>query len=164
MSDVTPEELRAAGFSGHAGERNDLALRLLCAFNGIDPAKAPPGWKVHPNESTKAAWERVAAVIAQEMADFAALKVDIGMYVRMTSDQADEIERLRQENRELKLDVVAFAAPHSVSYALMMGLPRGCLHPTHYDLLAKAGGRMVDFTRATAEQLVEVGACPHAPS
>lgn len=95
MSEPTSEELRVAGFSGHAGARDDLALRLLCAFNGIDPAKAPPGWKVRPSESTKAAWERVAAVIAQEMADFAALKVDIGKYVRMTSDQADEIEGLR---------------------------------------------------------------------
>lgn len=95
MNEPTPEDLRAAGFSGHAGARADLALRLLCAFNGVDPAKAPPGWKVHPNESTKAAWERVAAVIAQETADFAALKVDIGTYVQITSDQADEIERLR---------------------------------------------------------------------
>lgn len=41
--------------------RDEAALRLLCAFNGVDWQKAPPSWWFHSNESSKAAWERVAA-------------------------------------------------------------------------------------------------------
>lgn len=63
---ATDLELRAAGFSGHVGARDEMALRLLCAFNGVDPANAPPGWKCHPNESTKAAWQRVANILNDE--------------------------------------------------------------------------------------------------
>ncbi len=52
------------------------------------------------------------------------------------------------ELRELRETVIAFTAPHAVQYARDFGLPEGHLHPTHYDILAKAGARMDDFTRA----------------
>ena len=39
--------------------RDKIALRLLCAFNGVDWQTAPPSWWFHANEATKAAWERV---------------------------------------------------------------------------------------------------------
>lgn len=54
------QQIRDAGFDGAVGHRDEVALRLLCAFNGVDWQKAPPGWWVHPNESTKDAWRRVA--------------------------------------------------------------------------------------------------------
>lgn len=58
--EVNQQQMRDAGFSGAVGYRDDAALRLLCAFNGVDPENAPPGWWLHPNESSKAAWQRVA--------------------------------------------------------------------------------------------------------
>ena len=59
-TEITEKHLRDAGFSGMVGTRDDVALRLLCAFVGVDPTLAPPGWWAHPNESSKAAWKRVA--------------------------------------------------------------------------------------------------------
>ncbi len=59
---MSDEQLRATGFAVGATDipRDQVALRLLCAFNGVDWQKAPPGWWFHPNESTRAAWQRVA--------------------------------------------------------------------------------------------------------
>ena len=48
----------------------------------------------------------------------------------------------------LEQDVIAFCAPWAVRYARDHGLPDGHLHPTHYDILERAGARMDDFTRA----------------
>lgn len=53
------------------------------------------------------------------------------------------------EIADLKLSVIAFAAPHAVCWSAERGFPPGHLHPTHYDILAKAGARMDSFTRAT---------------
>lgn len=56
------EDFRAAGFTANAADhpRDEIALRLLCAFNGVDPRIAPPTWWFHPCESSKEAWKRVA--------------------------------------------------------------------------------------------------------
>jgi hypothetical protein len=62
------QDMRDAGFSGAVGYRDELAPQLLCAFNGVDPKIAPPGWWVHPNKSTRAAWQRVADVVTRESA------------------------------------------------------------------------------------------------
>lgn len=40
--------------------RDETALRLLCAFVGVDWQKAPPEWWDHYNESSRDAWKRVA--------------------------------------------------------------------------------------------------------
>lgn len=61
---------------------------------------------------------------------------------------APEIADLRAEVAELKAQVIAFSAPWASRWAEMFGLPEGHLHPQHYDLLARCGARMDDFTRA----------------
>ena len=48
---------------------------------------------------------------------------------------------------DLKTSVIAFCGPYAAEYARNHGLPRNHLHPTHYDILAKAGARMDDFVR-----------------
>lgn len=60
---------------------------------------------------------------------------------------ATEITRLRAEVEELRTSVVAFGAPWAVRYAEQHGAPKGALHHRHYDILAAAGARMVEFTR-----------------
>ncbi len=50
------------------GPRDEMALRLLCAFTGVPIAAAPADWGEHFNRSTRAAWARVAEVIDQEVA------------------------------------------------------------------------------------------------
>lgn len=60
---------KAAGSSPAGGsnlKRDELALRLLCAFNGIGPDQAPPEWWFYPNENIRDCWQRVADVIALE--------------------------------------------------------------------------------------------------
>src|SRR5579864_1244685 len=119
---MTPEELRAAGFAADVSpslRRDEVALRLLCAFNGVDWKSAPPGWWVHPNESTKAAWQRVA---------------DEARAI-LGSDLADERDSLRSK-------VVTFATLWAQQYAHVYGFPKGHLAPEHYDIIAEAGGRM----------------------
>lgn len=63
MTLPTEQDMRDAGFQGKPDtmeRRSEVALRLLCAFVGVDWKTAPPAWWYHPNASTKAAWERVA--------------------------------------------------------------------------------------------------------
>lgn len=62
VPDASAADLRAAGFAAGTppDPRDETAMRLLCAFVGVDWRTAPPAWWHHPNESTKAAWQRVA--------------------------------------------------------------------------------------------------------
>ena len=59
---------------------------------------------------------------------------------------------LAAEVRALRQDVIAFCGPWAATYARDLGLPSGHLHPTHYDILERAGARMDDFTRASVAQ------------
>ena len=59
----------------------------------------------------------------------------------LLDEAAAEIERLRQS-------VVACAGAWAAEYARQIGLPKGHLHPRHYDILVEYGARMDDFTRA----------------
>lgn len=68
-------------------------------------------------------WERVAAVVE-------------GMRAKDAATIAD-----------LKTSVIAFGAPWMVKYAEDWRMPKGHLDPTHYDILARTGARMVDFVR-----------------
>lgn len=63
-------------------------------------------------------------------------------------DGGERVAKLEAENANLKQSVITFCAPHAVRYAKEFGLADGELHPVHYDILAKCGGRMDDFTRA----------------
>jgi hypothetical protein len=73
-------------------------------------------------------------------------------------EPADALETIRHlraqlaerdaEIADLRTSVVAFGSAWAVDYAAKHGLPSGHLHPTHYDILRKAGARMDDFTRA----------------
>lgn len=73
-----------------------------------------------------------------------------------TPNQQKRSAEVRAEKAEAALEdanasVIAFCAPVAVQYARGMGLPEGHLHPTHYDILEKAGARMDSFTRAAQE-------------
>jgi hypothetical protein len=59
-----------------------------------------------------------------------------------------ERDALAAEVADLKISVIAFGATAMHQWAQYHGLPRGHLHPEHYDILARAGARMDDFTRA----------------
>jgi hypothetical protein len=64
------------------------------------------------------------------------------------SASEQRIAALEAENADLKSSVLAFGAPWAVTFARDRGMPDGHLHPTHYDILKGAGGRMDAFTRA----------------
>lgn len=76
-SDPSSEDLRAIGFTtaALAFPRDDLALRLLAAFNNVDVEKLPRGAAFFPNESTRAAWDRVAKAAAEQMASHITLEL-----------------------------------------------------------------------------------------
>jgi hypothetical protein len=57
------------------------------------------------------------------------------------------LEAMQAESADLKASVVAFCGPWAVQYAEAFALPKGHIHPTHYDILKNAGARMDDFTR-----------------
>jgi hypothetical protein len=63
----------------------------------------------------------------------------------------DRLARAEEALADANMSVVAFGAPWAVEYAQDYGLPYGHLHPTHYDILAKAGARMDAFVRAALE-------------
>ena len=66
---------------------------------------------------------------------------------RVCREAGEEIARLRAENADLKVSVIAFGAVAAVAYARDWGLPDGHLAAHHYDILAAAGARMASFTR-----------------
>ena len=102
--------------------------------------------------------EAVARVIANSLG----AKIGVSMYIMaraildyLAPYRAAEIaaahERATAAERErdaLRETVIAFAGPHAVNYAKDFDLPDGHLHPAHYDILARCGARMDDFTRA----------------
>ena len=63
------DSVRKAGFTeaALAFPRDELALKMLCAFNGQDPIKAPNGWHYFPNAACKKAWQRVADVTREHI-------------------------------------------------------------------------------------------------
>jgi hypothetical protein len=63
-------------------------------------------------------------------------------------EAADAIAALSRDLEDLRMSVIAFAAPHAVRYAEEFGLKPGELHPTHFYILERSGARMVDFRRA----------------
>lgn len=53
---------------------------------------------------------------------------------------------MEKENAEWKRRIIPFLAVHAANYGLdHYGM--GCMHFTHYDMLAEAGGRVDDFKR-----------------
>lgn len=75
----------------------------------------------------------------------------------LMSASSEVIAALLARLEDANASVVAFCAPVAVQYAREMGFPDGHLHPTHYDILEKAGARMDSFTRADLAQIKERG-------
>lgn len=66
---------------------------------------------------------------------------------QLLTEAAACIREMVEELADARRSVCAFGAPWAVEYARNMGFPDGTLHATHYDILEKAGARMVEFTR-----------------
>lgn len=62
MQTPTDEDFRAIGFTGLARgyPRDDLALAMFAAWNGVTPDKLSPAMRYFPNAETARAWGRVA--------------------------------------------------------------------------------------------------------
>lgn len=91
--------------------------------------------------------------LAAKLAEVEAERDDARKLQAKDFELLDSPWKQRAERAEAALDdsnasVIAFCAPVAVQYARGMGLPDGHLHPTHYDILEKAGARMDSFTRA----------------
>lgn len=67
------------------------------------------------------------------------------------SDLRLVIDARDAEIEDLKSWVVTFLAPYAVNYSTDHGIDG--LYPTHYDMLARCGARMVDFKRASIAEL-----------
>ena len=72
---------------------------------------------------------------------------DRATLLRLLSEERDRRVEVEAEVADLKQTVIAFAGPAAARYALDAGFAKGELHPTHYDVLARCGARMVDFKR-----------------
>jgi hypothetical protein len=62
MSDIEPEQFRAVGFTAMAIDypRDELALAMFAAFNGVTVSDLPNAMRYFPNDATRKAWTRVA--------------------------------------------------------------------------------------------------------
>jgi len=65
----------------------------------------------------------------------------------LLTEAAACIREMVESLEDARTNVRAFAAPWAVTFARERGYPDGALHFAHYDILAKAGARMTDFTR-----------------
>lgn len=59
---MTKPDFRAVGFTDKANDfpRDEFAMVLLAAYNGVKPEQVPLAAHYFPNESTAKAWKRVA--------------------------------------------------------------------------------------------------------
>lgn len=80
-------------------------------------------------------------------ADFTARIMGALETTSMQGWQEKRIAELEAEVDDLKINVVAFAAPFMVQYAQAAGFPDGAILGHHYDILQKAGARMDSFIR-----------------
>lgn len=80
---------------------------------------------------------------AERLAKFAA---DFPAW-QYTEEINDLVRTLLEEREELRWNVLAFCAPWAAKCAQDHGLPEGHLFAQHFDILERAGARMVDFTR-----------------
>lgn len=85
---------------------------------------------------------------AELVARLARPGADIENWRALMTAAAARIEELLAERDDLRTSVISFGAPWAVKHAMDFGLPRGTLYAVHYDILARAGARMDDFTRA----------------
>lgn len=60
----THEEFRAVGYTGAAAQypMDELAIKMIAAWNGVRPDQLPEAFKYHPNQWSLDAWTRVAEV------------------------------------------------------------------------------------------------------
>lgn len=82
--------------------------------------------------------------------------VDVTELRRVASDPAvsyasDLLLNAASEIEDLRASVIAFGGPWAAQYAESHRLPTDTLHAVHYDILARAGARMVDFKRTDDE-------------
>lgn len=67
------------------------------------------------------------------------------------SDASDLLLDAASEIEDLRASVIAFGGPGAVEYAKNCGLSHNTLSAHHYDILARAGARMVAFKRSDDE-------------
>ncbi len=87
---------------------------------------------------------------ADALAALTAIEETIAGEAEVRRNHLALIGRLQAENADLKQSVIAFCAPWAVQYARDHELPSGNLWSVHYDILARCGARMDDFTRHEA--------------
>ncbi len=59
---MSKPDFRAVGFTDKANDfpRDEFAMVLLAAYNGVQPHQVPEPARYFPNEATAKAWKRVA--------------------------------------------------------------------------------------------------------
>ena len=134
-----------------------------CAFCGHDPYHRtefgepvgivccePRSWLSQDNEENEEIKEAVSKLIGSRNQQHTALGTALKRYetlLRLLSEERARRVEVEAEVADLKQTVIAFAGPAAARYALDAGFAKGELHPTHYDVLARCGARMVDFKR-----------------
>jgi hypothetical protein len=106
----------------------------MCAMTDKQTARLPSQWRnMNPEAVAEGSHAQVIYCIRDAQHDIVAL--------------LSEVDRLSSEVAVLRSSVIAFCAPFAVRYAAEFGCPPEYLHPTHYDILARAGAKMDDFVR-----------------
>lgn len=132
------------GYEGFAANISPAqVIALLDEIEGLE--KEAARWVLRVSDIREASGVGAKPMLADLPQAIAAKFQGAESVARSATERA---ERLEKENADLKSSVIAFAAPWAVSFGEGHGLPKGHLHPAHYDLLARCGARMVDFTRA----------------
>lgn len=122
--EATEAELRHVGFTAAALDypRDEASLRLLCAYNGVEPGDAPPGWWYYPNPAVRDAWRRVAEVVDVMIAE----QVEARLGAQRLREEAD-----RLQNGKVLWELVRALRdlPPIPSRAVLMALSSGAKWP-----------------------------------
>lgn len=111
-------DFRSVGFTRHAADfpRDDLGCVLLAAFNNVAPEQLTNAMRYYPNGATKAAWQRVAAVVSEPLA---ALDAVVQWHARRAAEDDTPLapEHQDEEIVEAMRVLAKFKGQASLAYA-----------------------------------------------
>lgn len=126
----------------------------VCVIESEQPLEiVSAGRKPFPNTSPEfmAAARLRAAVVKDSGCDDDECPAVESFEVAIRQLGLGDIKALQNEVAKWKQNFIPFAVVHAGEYGKELYGKEGCLHFTHYDLLAEAGGRMDNFTRCGKE-------------
>jgi hypothetical protein len=102
-------------------------------------------WEEQP--SLRELYDQACQGLVRAECEVEELRAEVAMKQEQARIMAEERDEAREALKDANESVVTFCVLWAFQYAADHGFPNGHIHPTHYDILKKAGAPMNDFAR-----------------